>query len=124
MAQGRGGRGGSIDPVTCDLWRLTPRLFEPAEVCLLGSPGRCIMSPRAADIPELGFQVGDHVCAFYSEGGYSQDDIVVDYVSRGRRGGEKAVCMIARGSWVGAGIPGGLVPGDVFLKFFTGDGGY
>ena len=39
------------------------------------------MSPRALDIADLGFQVGDHVCAFYNGGDSALDDIVVDYVS-------------------------------------------
>jgi len=82
------------------------------------------MSPRAADIPELGFQVGDHVCAFYSEGGYSQDDIVVDYVSKGLQAGDKCVCMIDTASSVRDRIPGELVSRDGILQFFTEDEGY
>ena len=48
----------------------------------------------APDVANLEFQVGDHVCAFYSEGGYSRDDIVVDYVTKGLRAGNKCVCVI------------------------------
>jgi hypothetical protein len=40
------------------------------------------MSPHAPNIAELGFQVGDHVCAFYN-GGNALDDIVMDYVLKG-----------------------------------------
>jgi hypothetical protein len=42
---------------------------------------------RALDVADLEFQVGDHVCAFYSEGGYSRDDILVDNVTKGLRAG-------------------------------------
>ena len=45
------------------------------------------MSLPAPDRAELGFQVGDHVCAFYN-GGNSLDDIVVDYLSKGLEAGD------------------------------------
>jgi hypothetical protein len=48
------------------------------------------MSPRALDIADLGFQVGDHVCACYNEGGNALDDIFVDYVSKGLQAGTNA----------------------------------
>lgn len=37
--------------------------------------------------PDLGFQPGDHVCAFYNGGGSYLDDLVVDFVSEGLRAG-------------------------------------
>ena len=51
------------------------------------------MGSRALDIADLEFQVGDHVCAFYNGGGSALDDIVVDYVSRGLRAGNKCACL-------------------------------
>ena len=74
--------------------------------------------------PELGFQVGDHVCAFYSEGGYSHDDIVVNYVSKGLQAGNKCVCMIDTASSVRDRIPGELVSRDGILQFLTEDEAY
>jgi hypothetical protein len=82
------------------------------------------MSPRATDIPELGFQVGDHVCAFYNGGGSSLDDIVVDYLAKGLRAGDKCVCFIDSPSSVRDRIPGDLTPRDDILQFFTEDEGY
>src|SRR5260370_41550928 len=82
------------------------------------------MSLRAADIPELGFQVGDHVCAFYNGDGNSLDDIVVNYVSKGLRAGNKCVCMIDTASSVRDRIPGELVSRDGILQFLTEDEGY
>jgi hypothetical protein len=62
------------------------------------------MSLPAPDSAELGFQVGDHVCAFYN-GGNSLDDIVVDYVSKGLEAGDKCVCFIDTASSVRARVP-------------------
>ena len=77
------------------------------------------MGPRATDIPDLGFQVGDHVCAFYSGGSVSLHDIVVDFVSRGLRAGNKCICFIDTPSSVRDRIPGELMPRDDILQFFT-----
>src|SRR5260370_13647352 len=82
------------------------------------------MRLRAADIPELGFQAGDHVCAFYSEGGNSLDDIIVDYVCKGLQAGNKCVCMIDTASSVRDRIPGELVSRDGILQFLTEEEGY
>ena len=82
------------------------------------------MGPRATDIPDLGFQVGDHVCAFYSGGSASLDDIVVDFVSRGLRAGNKCVCFIDTPSSVRDRIPGELMLRDDILQFFTEEEGY
>jgi hypothetical protein len=82
------------------------------------------MSPRAPDIPELGFQVGDHVCAFYNGGVNSLDDIVVDYVCKGLQAGNKCVCMIDTASSVRDRIPGELVSRDGILQFLTEEEGY
>ena len=79
------------------------------------------MSLRAADIPELGFQVGDHVCAFYNGGGNSLDDIVVYYVCKGLQAGNKCVCVIDTASPVRDRIPGELVSRDGMLQFLTED---
>jgi hypothetical protein len=77
------------------------------------------MSPRAPDIPELGFRAGDHVCAFYNGGGNSLDDIVVDYVCKGLQAGNKCVCLIDTASSVRDRIPGELVSRDGILQFLT-----
>jgi MEDS: MEthanogen/methylotroph, DcmR Sensory domain len=82
------------------------------------------MSLRASDIAELGFQVGDHVCAFYNGGGNSLDGIIVDYVSKGLRAGNKCVCMIDTASSVRDRIPGELVSRDGILQFLTEDEAY
>ncbi len=82
------------------------------------------MGPRATDIPELGFQVGDHVCAFYSGGSASLHDVVVDFVSRGLRAGNKCVCFIDTPSSVRDRIPAELMPRDDILQFFTEEEGY
>jgi MEDS: MEthanogen/methylotroph, DcmR Sensory domain len=79
---------------------------------------------RAPDVADLGFRVGDHVCAFYSEGGYSRDDIVLDYVTKGLRAGNKCVCMINEASPVQERIPRELVSRESSLQFFTEDEAY
>jgi hypothetical protein len=66
------------------------------------------MSPHAPNIAELGFQVGDHVCAFYN-GGNALDDIVVDYVLKGLQAEDKCVCFIDRASSVRDRIPAELM---------------
>jgi hypothetical protein len=82
------------------------------------------MSLRARDIPELGFQVGDHVCAFYNGASDSVTDIVVDYVSKGLLAGNKCVCFIDAPSSVRERIPGELVRRDDILQFFSEEEGY
>jgi hypothetical protein len=82
------------------------------------------MSLHAPDIPEFGFRVGDHICAFYNEGGDSLDDIIVDYVCKGLQAGDKCVCMIDTASSVRDRIPGELVSRDGILQFVTEDEGY
>jgi hypothetical protein len=82
------------------------------------------MSLRAPDFAELGFQLGDHICAFYNGGGNSPDDIIVDYVCKGLQAGNKCVCMIDTASSVRERIPGELVSRDGILQFLTEDEGY
>ena len=82
------------------------------------------MSLHAPDIPELGFRVGDHICAFYNGGGNSLDDIIVDYVCKGLQAGDKCVCMIETASSVRDRIPGELVSRDGILQFLTEEEGY
>lgn len=79
---------------------------------------------RAPDVADLGFQVGDHVCAFYSEGGYSRDDIVVDYVTKGLQAGNKCVCVIDTASSVRERIPRELEAREGILQFLTADEAY
>ena len=82
------------------------------------------MGPRATEIPDLGFRVGDHVCAFYSGGRATLHDTVVDFVSRGLRAGDKCICFIDTASSVRDRIPGELTPRDDILQFFTEEEGY
>lgn len=82
------------------------------------------MGPRATDTPELGFQVGDHVCAFYSGGSAALNDTVVDFLSRGLRAGNKCICFIDTPSPVRDRIPGELMSRDDILQFFTEEEGY
>ena len=79
------------------------------------------MSPHAPNIAELGFQVGDHVCAFYNGGGSALDDIVVDYLSRGLRAGNKCACFsfADTASSVRDRIPPELMSRDGILQFYT-----
>ena len=79
---------------------------------------------RAPDVADLGFQVGDHVCAFYSEGGYSRDDILVDNITKGLRAGNKCVCVIDTASSVQERIPRELVSREGILQILTADEGY
>ena len=81
------------------------------------------MSLREPDVAELGFHVGDHICAFYNGGGNSLDDIIVDYVCKGLQAGDKCVCMIDTASSVRDRIPGELVSRDGILQFVTEDEG-
>jgi DcmR-like sensory protein len=81
------------------------------------------MSVHAPDTAEFGFQVGDHVCAFYN-GGNSLDDIVVDYALKGLQAGDKCVCFIDTASSVRARVPANLMTRDDILQFFTEDEAY
>ena len=82
------------------------------------------MSLHAPDIPELGFRVGDHICAFYNGGSNSLDEIIVDYVCKGLQAGDKCVCMIDTAWSVRDRIPGELVSRDGILQFLTEDEGF
>lgn len=82
------------------------------------------MSVRASDIPELGFQVGDDVCAFYNRSSDYLNDIVADYVPRGLGAGDKCVCFIDMPSSVRERIPSELVPQDDISQFFIEDERY
>jgi hypothetical protein len=82
------------------------------------------MGPRATDIPDLGFRVGDHVCAFYSGDSNSLHDIVADFLSRGLRAGNKCICFIDTPSPVRDRIPAELMLRDDILQFFTEEEGY
>jgi hypothetical protein len=82
------------------------------------------MAPRAATDPDLGFQVGDHVCAFYSSSSNSLDEIVVDYLSAGLQAGHKCFCMVDTPSAVRDRIPGDLVSRDGMLHILTEDEAY
>jgi len=79
------------------------------------------MGSRAPDIADLDFQVGDHVCAFYNGGGSALDDIVVDYLSRGLRAGNKCACFsfADTASSVRDRIPPELMSRDGILQFYT-----
>jgi hypothetical protein len=79
------------------------------------------MGSRALDIADLDFQVGDHVCAFYNEGGNSLDDIVATYLSKGLQAGNKCACFSFAGtaSSVRDRILPELMSRDGILQFFT-----
>ena len=73
--------------------------------------------------PELDFRPGDHVCAFYT-GGSFLDDIVVDFISKGLRAGNKCICFIDSPSPVRDRIPGEFLRRNNILQFFTEEEGY
>jgi hypothetical protein len=79
------------------------------------------MGSRALDIADLDFQVGDHVCAFYNEGGNSLDDIVATYLSKGLQAGNKCACFsfADTASSVRDRILPELMSRDGILQFFT-----
>jgi len=77
-----------------------------------------------AESPELGFQIGDHVCAFYNSSSNSVDDIVVDYLSRGLAAGHKCFGMVDEPSSVQERIPGELVSRTGMLRVLTEDEAY
>jgi hypothetical protein len=58
-----------------------------------------------AQNPDLGFQPGDHVCAFYNGSRNVLDDIVVDYITKGLRAGDKVFCMVDEPSVVQSKVP-------------------
>jgi hypothetical protein len=80
--------------------------------------------PPLADPPDLVFQPGDHICAFYNGGENLLDDIVVDFVSTGLQAGNKCICFMDSPSSVRDRIPGELMPKDDILQFFTEEEGY
>jgi hypothetical protein len=77
-----------------------------------------------AQIPDLGFQTGDHVCAFYNGSSNSLDDIVVDYLSQGLQAGHKCFGMVDEPSAVRGRIPGDLISRDGMLHVLTEDEAY
>lgn len=82
------------------------------------------MSPQKPDIADLGWKAGDHVCAFYNDGGNSLDDIVVAYATNALQAGDKCVCFIDRASSVRDRIPAELMPRDDILQFSAKDAAY
>ena len=84
------------------------------------------MTMQAPGIADLDFQVGDHVCAFYSEGangGSSLEDLMVIYVSRGLRARNKCICFGDAGTAtsVKSRIPNELESQGESLQFITQD---
>jgi MEDS: MEthanogen/methylotroph, DcmR Sensory domain len=77
-----------------------------------------------AQSPSLGFQPGDHVCAFYSGGSNSYYDIVVDYATKGLEAGNKVFCMVDAPSLVKDRIPADLVSREGTLRILTEDEAY
>ena len=82
------------------------------------------MARQASGDLDLGFQVGDHVCAFYSSSSNSLDDIVVDYLSAGLQAGHKCFGMVDTPASVRDRIPGDLVSRDGMLHILTEDEAY
>jgi len=74
--------------------------------------------------PDLGFQAGDHVCAFYNGSSNSLDDIVVDYLAKGLAAGYKCFGMVDEPSSVRSRIPGELVAREGMLSVLTEDEAY
>ena len=77
--------------------RAYPRRFA-GPGCLVrdtmsGYPGG-VSLPPLADSPGLGFQPGNHICAFYNGGGNHLDDIVVDFVSQGLQSGDTVMYVL------------------------------
>jgi MEDS: MEthanogen/methylotroph, DcmR Sensory domain len=77
-----------------------------------------------AESPDLGFQIGDHVCAFYNGSSNPLDDIVVDYLSKGLQAGHKCFGMVDEPSSVRGRIPSELVSRDGMLRVLTEDEAY
>lgn len=82
------------------------------------------MARSTPDIADFGLRTGDHVCAFYNDGGNALDDIVVTYVSRGLEAGDKCVCFIDSAPTVRPRIPEALVRRTGILEFRTPDDAY
>jgi len=82
------------------------------------------LTVQSSDVPDLGFQPGDHVCAFYNGGGNLLNDIVVDYISKGLQAGNKCFCMVDTPSVVHDRIPAELVSRDGILQVLTEDEAY
>jgi MEDS: MEthanogen/methylotroph, DcmR Sensory domain len=127
-------RGGPAGRYPADSWARqpttskTPSQAERVAVSPVGpghDPGqRYAMSPQKPDITDLGWKAGDHVCAFYNDGGNSLDDIVVAYVTNALQAHDKCVCFIDRASSVRDRIPAKLMPRDDTLQFFAKDAAY
>jgi MEDS: MEthanogen/methylotroph, DcmR Sensory domain len=79
---------------------------------------------KASETPGLGFQVNDHVCAFYSGSSNSVDDIVVDYLSAGLKSGYKCFGMVDTPASVQDRIPRELVTRDGILNILSEDEAY
>lgn len=80
--------------------------------------------PLLADSPDLGFQPGDHICAFYNGNKNLLDDIVVDFVSKGLQDGSKCICFLDDPTSVQERVAGVLTAKDDILQFFTEEQGY
>jgi MEDS: MEthanogen/methylotroph, DcmR Sensory domain len=78
----------------------------------------------AGQTPGLGFEIGDHVCAFYNSSSNSVDDIVVDYLSTGLRSGYKCFGMVDTPASVQDRIPPELVTRDGSLNILSEDEAY
>jgi MEDS: MEthanogen/methylotroph, DcmR Sensory domain len=84
------------------------------------------MSQVLAEAADLTFKHGDHVCAFYSNSGPSQEEIVASYVTEGLQEGDKCLCFVDNPDLVRRRIPERLLsqesaealfrnPEDVYL---------
>ena len=82
------------------------------------------MTTPPAQVPNLSFQPGDHVCAFYNGGRNSFYDIVVDYAAQGLQAGNKVFCMVDTPSLVQDRIPVELVSREGNLRVLTEDEAY
>ncbi|HEY3879462.1 MAG TPA: MEDS domain-containing protein [Trebonia sp.] len=82
------------------------------------------MAIPAAQDPSLGFAPGDHVCAFYSASRNVLEDIVVDYLIKGLKAGNKVFCMVDDPAAVRRRIPDTLVSREDMLHVLTEDEAY
>jgi hypothetical protein len=91
---------------------------------MLTSDRKALIVPMPAQSPDLGFQPGDHVCAFYNGSRNVLDDIVVDYVTKGLKAGDKVFCMVDEPATVHSRVAPQLVSRDGMLHVLTEDEAY
>jgi len=80
---------------------------------------------QTAAIPDLEYQPGDHVCAFYNGSDGQLHDIVAEFVARGLRTEGKCVCFIDTPASILERIPADLLQSsENSLQFFSEEEAY